>query len=583
MGTGGVATGSAHVMETFQQEFENANIDNASILEKCKTGKVGCRGFCARDVLVDITMGDETATYQHIEPKMVKRLVQEHIINASPVEEWLAQEDYHSFHQHQEKIILSDLGKIDPESIDEYLMVDGYKAVKKVLSDMSPSEVISLVQDSALRGRGGAGFSTGAKWSLCAEADGSHKYIICNADEGDPGAFMDRSVIEGNPHAVIEGMLIAGYAVGANTGYVYLRAEYPLAVSRLHIAIQQAEELGYLGDNICNSGFDFKLRVKLGAGAFVCGEETALIASIEGERGMPRAKPPFPARKGLWGLPTIINNVETLATIPHIINRGAPWFANIGTENSKGTKVIALTGKIKNTGLIEIPMGMTLKEIIYNVGGGIEGDRLFKAVQTGGPSGGCIPQQHIDLPVDFEGLQSVGSMMGSGGMVVLDETDCMVNIAKFFLNFTTEESCGKCAPCRIGTRRLLEILTRITEGKGKKGDIEKLQNLAEDIRDTSLCGLGMSAPNPVLSTLRYFRHEYEAHINHKKCPAKVCNALLTFFIRQDQCVGCGLCKKACSVNAISGETKQPHTIDTALCIQCGACFDACTFKAVLKE
>jgi NADH:ubiquinone oxidoreductase subunit F (NADH-binding)/(2Fe-2S) ferredoxin len=582
MGTGGIAAGSVQVMDAFRQEFEAAGIENATIMEKCKTHSVGCRGFCARDVLVDISVGDETSTYQYIEPKMVKRLVQEHIIGTAPVQEWLVGDDYHTFHKHQEKIILADLGQIDPESISEYLDVDGYKATEKVLSTMTPEEVISTIKESGLKGRGGAGFSTGLKWSFCAANDAPQKYIICNADEGDPGAFMDRSVIEGNPHAVIEGMIIGGYAIGADIGYIYIRAEYPLAVKRLKKAIEQAEEKGYLGKNVCNSGFDFKLKIKLGAGAFVCGEETALIASIEGERGMPRAKPPFPANKGLWGKPTIINNVETLATVAPIINKGADWFSSIGTENSKGTKVIALTGKIRNTGLIEIPMGMTLKEIIYDVGGGIEGDRLFKAVQTGGPSGGCIPQQHIDLPVDFEGLKSVGSMMGSGGMVVLDETDCMVNIAKFFLQFTTDESCGKCAPCRIGTRRLLEILTRITEGKGKKGDIEKLQTLAEDIRDTSLCGLGMSAPNPVLSTLKYFRHEYEAHINHKQCPAKVCNPLLTFFIRQDQCVGCGLCKKACSVNAISGEPKQPHTVDAELCIKCGSCFDACKFNAVLK-
>ena len=394
---------------------------------------------------------------------------------------------------------------------------------------------------------------------------------------------MDRSVVEGNPHAVIEGMIIGAYAIGASLGYVYIRAEYPLAVSRLHTALNAARENGYLGEKLFGTDFNFDIKVKLGAGAFVCGEETALIASIEGERGMPRAKPPFPANKGLWGKPTIINNVETLANVPPIINKGAEWFASIGSEKSKGTKVIALTGKIRNTGLIEIPMGMTLKEIIYDVGGGIEGDRLFKAVQTGGPSGGCIPQQFIDLPVDYEGLQSVGSMMGSGGMVVLDETDCMVAIAKFFLTFTQEESCGKCVPCRIGTKRLLEILTRITEGEGKKGDIELLQQLAEDVRDSSLCGLGMSAPNPVISTIKYFRHEYEAHINQKKCPSKTCNKLLTFFIREHQCVGCGMCLRACAVNAITGEKKEPHVIDQNKCIKCGSCFDACKFNAVLKE
>lgn len=583
MGTGGIAAGGLQVMEAFQQEFEAAGVENASIEKNCKLHKVGCRGFCARDVLVDITVDGETSTYQYIEGAMVKRLVKEHILEGKPVEEWLVGEDYHFFHENQEKIILADLGKIDPESIEDYLEVKGYSALESVLGSMKPGEVIETVRESGLRGRGGAGFLTGVKWKFCAENDTDQKYIVCNADEGDPGAFMDRSIVEGNPHAVIEGMIIGGYAIGASIGYVYIRAEYPLAVERLKIAIQQAKEKGYLGQNILGSGFDFELKIKLGAGAFVCGEETALIASIEGDRGMPRAKPPFPANKGLWGKPTIINNVETLATIPPIINNGSEWFSRFGTETSKGTKVIALTGKIRNTGLIEIPMGMPLKRIIYDIGGGIEGDRLFKAVQTGGPSGGCIPQQHIDLPVDYEGLQSVGSMMGSGGMVVLDETDCMVNIAKFFLQFTKEESCGKCVPCRIGTKRLLEILTRITEGEGKKGDIELLQTLAEDVRDSSLCGLGMSAPNPVISTIRYFRHEYEAHINQKKCPAKVCNALLTFFIREDNCVGCGACLRACPVDAVTGEKKHPHTINNTTCIQCGSCFDACKFNAVLKE
>lgn len=583
MGTGGIAAGSVQVLEAFHQELAAAGIKDAKIEKNCKMHKVGCRGFCARDVLVDITADGVTGTYQYIEAEMVPRLVHEHIIGAIPVAEWLVGDDYHSFHARQEKIILADLGKIDPESIEEYKQVGGYQATRKALATMSPDEVIATIKDSSLRGRGGAGFSTGLKWSYCAANNADQKYIICNADEGDPGAFMDRSVVEGNPHAVIEGMIIGAYAIGASQGYVYIRAEYPLAVQRLKTAISQAGEQGYLGRNICASGFDFELKIKLGAGAFVCGEETALIASIEGERGMPRAKPPFPASNGLWGKPTIINNVETLATIPQIINKGAAWFSAIGSEKSKGTKVIALTGKIRNTGLIEIPMGMPLKTIIYEIGGGIEGDKLFKAVQTGGPSGGCIPQQFIDLPVDYEGLKSVGSMMGSGGMVVLDETDCMVNIAKFFLKFTTDESCGKCVPCRIGTKRLLEILTRITEGHGEKEDLDRLQNLAEDIRDASLCGLGMSAPNPVLSTLKYFRHEYEAHILQKKCPSKVCNALLTFFVREDLCVGCGMCKRACAVDAISGEKKMAHRINNGACIKCGSCFDACKFNAILKE
>lgn len=583
MGTGGIAAGGATVMEAFRQEFAEAGVDNARVVEKCRLHKVGCRGFCARDVLVDIAIDDQSWTYQYVEEKMVKRLVAEHILGNKPVEQWLVGDDYHTFHDNQEKIILGVLGHIDPESIDEYIGIGGYKAAEKVLATMTPQDTIEEIKRSGLRGRGGAGFPTGLKWSFCAANQSYRRYIICNADEGDPGAFMDRSVIEGNPHAVIEGMIIGAYAIGADTGYIYIRAEYPLAVQRLKIALAAAKERGFLGKGICGSSFDLELKIKLGAGAFVCGEETALIASIEGERGMPRAKPPFPANKGLWGKPTIINNVETLANIPPIINRGAEWFASIGSEKSKGTKVIALTGKIRNTGLIEIPMGMPLKKIIYDIGGGIEGDRLFKAVQTGGPSGGCIPQQHIDLPVDYEGLKSVGSMMGSGGMVVLDETDCMVNIAKFFLSFTQEESCGKCVPCRIGTKRLLEILTRITEGEGKLSDLDLLQELAEDVRDASLCGLGMSAPNPVLSTLKYFRHEYEAHIIQKKCPAKVCNKLLTFYIRPDHCVGCGACKKACPVKAISGELKQVHQVDQALCIKCGSCFDACKFNAVIKE
>lgn len=582
MGTGGIAAGAEGVMNAFRKELDRAGLEEAEITSRCTLHQVGCRGFCARDVLVDIIIGPDKYTYQFVVAKMVARLVKEHILGGQPVSEWLVQEDYHNFHDIQEKIILSDLGKIDPESIEDYLGVGGYRALQQALAEMKPEGVVEVIQLSGLRGRGGAGFPTGEKWKLTAGVDASQKYIICNADEGDPGAFMDRSIIEGNPHAVIEGMIIAGYATGADTGYIYIRAEYPLAVRRLRTAIRQAVELGFLGDSICDSDFSFHLKLKLGAGAFVCGEETALLASIEGKRGLPKPKPPYPAINGLLGCPTIINNVETLANIAPIISRGFRWFNSIGSKTSKGTKVIALTGKIKNTGLIEIPMGMSLKEIIYDIGGGIEGDKLFKAVQTGGPSGGCIPQQHIDLPVDYEGLKSVGSMMGSGGMVVLDETDCMVNIARFFLKFTMEESCGKCTPCRIGTKRLYEILTRITEGEGEKGDIDKLQALAEDIRDTSLCGLGMSAPNPVLSTIKYFRHEYEAHINEKRCPAGVCSKLLTFVIRENQCTGCTMCVKVCGVNAISGSKKEPHVIDSSRCIRCGACYDACKFSAIIR-
>ncbi len=582
MGTGGIAAGGDQVMNAFDEELTRAGVTDAVLKEHCKLHKVGCRGFCARDVLVDISIGEEGSTYQYIEPSMVKRLVDEHIIGGQPVKEWLVGEDYHVFHDNQTKIVLQDLGRVDPESIDDYQLAGGYSGSRKALGTMSPAEVIETVKGSGLRGRGGGGFPAGLKWEFCAANEADERFIICNADEGDPGAFMDRSIIEGNPHAIIEGMIIGAYGIGAQTGYIYIRAEYPLAVERLGIALAQARKEGHLGEKIYGTGFNFDIKVKLGAGAFVCGEETALIASIEGERGMPRSKPPFPANKGLWGKPTIINNVETFANVPPIICNGAEWFSSIGSETSKGTKVIALTGKIRNTGLIEIPMGMPLKKIIYDIGGGIEDDRLFKAVQTGGPSGGCIPQQHIDLPVDYEGLRSVGSMMGSGGMVVLDETDCMVNIAKFFLTFTQEESCGKCAPCRIGTKRLLEILTRITEGHGRDGDIELLQELAEDVRDSSLCGLGMSAPNPILSTIKYFRHEYEAHIREKKCPAKVCNDLLTFLIRPDQCVGCGLCKRACGVGAVAGEQKLVHVIDQDSCIRCGACYDACKFNAVIK-
>ena len=583
MGTGGIAAGGEKVLDAFVEEFESAGITNGRVEKHCAVHKVGCRGFCARDVLVDVTVDGNRATYQYIQPEMVTTIVKQHIIEATPVEEWLVGEDYHNFHNTQTKVVLADSGKIDPENIAAYEEIGGYEACQKALTTMTPAEVIEVVKESGLRGRGGAGFPTGAKWEICAANREDKSYIICNADEGDPGAFMDRSVIEGNPHGPIEGMILGAYAIGANVGYVYIRAEYPLAVERLSIALQQARERGYLGGNLFGTSFDFDIKIKLGAGAFVCGEETALIASIEGERGMPRAKPPYPAQKGLWGKPTIINNVETFANIPHIFSKGAAWYAAIGYEKSKGTKVIALTGKIRNTGLIEVPMGMPLKDIIFGIGGGIEDGKLFKAVQTGGPSGGCIPQQHIDLRVDYENLRSVGSMMGSGGMVVLDETDCMVNISKFFLEFTQAESCGKCIPCRLGTKRLLEILTRITEGEGKKGDIELLLDLANDVKDSSLCGLGMSAPNPVLSTIRYFRHEYEAHINQKKCPAKVCRKLLTFFIREDLCVGCGMCKRVCPSGAVTGEKKEPHHINTAVCIKCGACYDNCKFSAVLKE
>ena len=582
IGTGGLAAGGKEVIQAFKKAITDFCVD-LELDFTCHYQKVGCRGFCARDVLVDVVDGGRSVTYQGIKPDNAQRIVKEHLIEGNPVTEWLIDDSYYSFHSKQHKILLKDCGAIDPENIHAYISVGGYEGIKKILAGMTPEDVIAEIKASGIRGRGGAGFPTGVKWEACRKASGDRKYIVCNADEGDPGAFMDRSVIEGNPHSVIEGMMIAAYAIGSELGYVYIRAEYPAAVERLKLAISQAHEEGYLGKNILGSEFNFDLRIKLGAGAFVCGEETALIASIEGERGMPRAKPPFPVHKGLWGMPTVINNVETLSNIPYIIRNGASWFASIGTEKSKGTKVFALTGKVRNTGLIEVPMGIRLGEIIYDIGGGCIGGKQFKAVQTGGPSGGCIPASLLDTPVDYDSLAKVGSIIGSGGMVVLDETDCMVNIAKFFLEFTQAESCGKCVPCRIGTKRLLEILDRITKGLGREGDIELLEKLCGDIKATALCGLGQTAPNPILSTLRYFREEYEAHITHKKCPAKVCKDLLTYGIIEEKCKGCGACMRACPVKAISGEKKKPHKIDTSICVKCGGCFDTCKFNAVNRE
>jgi NADH-quinone oxidoreductase subunit F len=526
MGTGGIAAGGKDVLDKFEALLSKKKV-KAALKEKCTSHKVGCRGFCARDVLVDVTVNGEKFTYQYIRPDMVERIVVEHIVGGIPVNDWLVKDDYHTFHDKQVKVVLADCGEVDPEDIDSYIRRNGYEAVMKVLQTMTAENVIEEIKTSGLRGRGGAGFPTGQKWEFGRRASGSEKFIICNADEGDPGAFMDRSLIEGNPHAVIEGMIIGGYAIGASKGYVYIRAEYPLAVERLRLAIKQAHAAGYLGKSILNSSFDFELVIKLGAGAFVCGEETALMASIEGLRGTPRAKPPFPAQKGLWNKPTIINNVETLANIPAIIRKGAKWFASFGTEQSKGTKVFALTGKVKNSGLIEVPLGITLREIVYDIGGGIIDDKQLKAVQTGGPSGGCIPADQLDIKVDYESLARVGSIVGSGGMIVLDNDNCMVNIAKYFLNFTRQESCGKCVPCRIGTKRLLEILTRITEGKGVPGDIELLESLSHDIKNASLCGLGQTAPNPILSTLKYFRDEYEAHIKYKRCPSLACREIIS--------------------------------------------------------
>ena len=581
MGTGGIAAGGAEVLDAFKKELHLAGI-KANVEKNCSMHKVGCRGLCAKDVLVDVIINDKKTTYQFIKSEMVPKIVKEHIIEKNPVKDWVVGEDYHAFHEKQFKVVLSDCGVIDPEDIGSYIRVKGYEAAKKVLTSLKPGDVIETIKSSGLRGRGGAGFPTGVKWEIARKQDSKQKYLICNADEGDPGAFMDRSVIEGNPHAVIEGMMIGAYAIGADKGYVYIRAEYPLAVERLKNALSDARKNGFIGKGILGTKFSFDIKVKLGAGAFVCGEETALIASIEGQRGMPRAKPPFPVYSGLWGKPTVINNVETLANVPCIIRNGARWFASFGTEKSKGTKVFALTGKIKNSGLIEVPMGIPLREIIYDIGGGTESGKALKAVQTGGPSGGCIPADMLDTPVDFESLAKVGSIVGSGGMVVLDEDNCMVNMAQYFLQFTQMESCGKCVPCRIGTKRLLEILDRITKGKGKEGDIELLEKLSSDIKAASLCGLGQTAPNPVLSTIKYFRHEYEAHLQGK-CPAAVCKELLTYYVLEKFCNGCGACMRACPAKAITGEKKKPHFIDSSICIKCGACFDVCKFKAVAKE
>lgn len=581
MGPGGIATGGCDVIKAFEHSLEAAKVD-AKIAQGCSMHQVGCKGLCSRDVLVEVIIKERSFTYQYVKPDMVDRIVIEHLVEGNPVTEWLTPEEYHDFHRKQTKIVLADCGVVDPESIDSYMGIGGYEALKKIMSSMSQEEVIDIITRSGLRGRGGAGFPTGKKWDSCRRAKSDQHYIICNADEGDPGAFMDRAILEGNPHSVIEGMIIGGYSIGASQAYIYVRAEYPIAIERLNIAIKQAKERNLLGKNILGTDYSLEIDLYQGAGAFVCGESTALMRSIEGKRGMPRPTPPNSVYQGLWNKPSVLNNVETFANVPYIITKGAEWFASFGTERSKGTKAFALTGKVRNTGLIEVPMGMPLRDIIYGIGGGIEGDRQLKAVQTGGPSGGCIPFSLIDTPVDFESLAKIGSIVGSGGMIVLDEDDCMVSIAKYFLHFTQEESCGKCVPCRIGTKRLLEIMERLTAGKGRMEDLDLLEDLGGIVLESSLCGLGKAAPNPVLSTLKYFRDEYEAHIKGR-CPARVCKALLTYSIVADACTGCGACKRACASNAISGEKKKPHHIDQTKCIKCGACFDVCKFKAVGKE
>ena len=585
-GTGCVSSGSLKLQENLKAELVKKKLDKEILVVQ-----TGCHGMCEAGPIVVVY--PEGTFYTHVRPEDAAEIVEEHLFKGRVVKRLLHKEKVTAeavahynelpFYSKQHRITLRNCGYINPDNIDEYIGRDGYQGLAKALLEMTPDDVINEMKASGLRGRGGGGFPTGMKWEFCKKSISDKKYTICNADEGDPGAFMDRSLLEGDPHAVLEGMAIGAYAMGADEGYIYCRAEYPLAIRRLKAAIAQAEEYGLLGRNIMGTNFSFELHVKEGAGAFVCGEETALMASIEGERGMPRPRPPFPANKGLWGKPSNINNVETWGNVPQIIVNGGAWYASMGTEKSKGTKVFALTGKVKNTGLVEVPMGTTIREVVFDIGGGIINDKKFKAVQIGGPSGGCLAEEHLDLPISYESLTGAGAIMGSGGLVVVDEGTCMVDLAKFFLEFTQRESCGKCVPCREGTKKMLDILVRITEGKGKPGDIEKLEYLAKMVKETSLCGLGQTAPNPVLTTIRYFRHEYEAHIYDKKCPAGVCAALTNYVIDAGKCIGCTKCARICPVGAITGEIKKPHVIDTEKCVKCGACAEACPVKAIARR
>ena len=583
LGSCGIAAGGLKVKDAFSAMLN----DNPGV--NLVLSETGCMGMCFKEPMVELVDDEGFGTiYGGVTPEIAKEIFEKHVLGGTPVEEYVVMRrdgtgPEANFITRQQRIVLSRCGRINPESLDEALAMGAYKGLEKALKTMTPAVVIEEVLKSGLKGRGGAGFPTGLKWKFAAASQAEQKYIICNADEGDPGAFMDRSVLEGDPHSVIEGLIIGGYAIGATKGYIYARAEYPIAIKRLQIAIKQAEERGFLGDNILGSGFSFHLQIKQGAGAFVCGEETALIASIEGQRGMPRIRPPFPATRGLFGKPSNINNVETLANIGWIILNGADKFAAIGTEKSKGTKVFALAGKVKNGGLVEIPIGATIRDVVFGIGGGTSSGKPFKAVQMGGPSGGCIPADLADTIIDYDTLAATGAIMGSGGMIVMDEDNCMVDIARFFLNFTQSESCGKCTFCKIGTKRMLEILERITKGEGEEGDIEKLELLADQIKRNALCGLGQTAPNPVLTTLRYFRHEYEAHIRDKKCPARQCKALIHYEIHADKCVGCTVCSKKCPVGAISGSPKKPHAIDQEKCIKCGACKQACRFGAITVD